>query len=213
VRVSLDSIKVLCERPFDLNLSFAQLKRAVESAVSGELALGLSRLEKTRHFEIREWFISTAQVAGARRHTALGEPDAEAPEVPKAAQDTPRISVSLARSVLERDGYRCRYCNIPVIYTNEARKLRALFGTENFQMSKSNQVAHGTLRAFYNSFDHVVPLSRGGRTSLENLVTACYPCNFGKDNFTLSQLRLQSPFSVDPQKTDHDGFITLLRRK
>ena len=211
--MSRDSVKVLCERPFDLNLSFAQLKRAIESAISGELTLGLSRLEKTRHLEIREWFISTAQVAGARRHTALGEPDAEAPEVPKAAQDTPRISVSLARKVLERDGYQCRYCNIPVIYTSEARRIRALFGAENFQMSKSNRVAHGTLRAFYNSFDHVVPLSRGGRTCLDNLVTACYPCNFGKDNFTLSQIRLESPFSRAPQKTDHDGFITLLRRK
>jgi hypothetical protein len=211
--VSRDTIEVLCERPFDLNLSFAQLEGAVESAVSGELAVGFCRLGKTRHLEIREWFISTAQVAGARRHTALGEPDTEMPEVPKAAQDTPRISVPLARSVLERDGYRCRYCNIPIIYTNEARKLRALFGAKNFQMSKSNRMAHGTLRAFYNSFDHVVPLSRGGRTCLDNLVTACYPCNFGKDNFTLSQLRLQSPFSRVPQKTDHDGFITLLRRK
>jgi hypothetical protein len=211
--VSRDSIKVLCERPFDLNRGFAKLKGAVESAVSGELARGLSRLEMTRHLEIREWFISTAQVAGARRHTALGEPSAEVPEVPKAAQDTPRIPVQLARSVLERDGYRCRYCDIPVIYTNEVRKLRALFGAENFQMSQSNRIAHGTLRAFYNSFDHVVPLSRGGRTCLDNLVTACYPCNFGKDNFTLSQIRLQSPFSRVPQKTDHDGFITLLRRK
>ena len=211
--MSRDYINVLCERPFDLNQSFAELEGAVEFAVSGKLALGLSRLEKTRHLEIRKWYISTAQVAGARRHTALGELDAEVPEISKAAQDTPRISVPLARSVLERDGYRCRYCNIPVIYTNEVRKLRALFGAENFQMSQSNLIAHGTLRAFYNSFDHVVPLSRGGRTSLDNLVTACYPCNFGKDNFTLSQLHLESPLSRAPQKTDHDGFITLLRRK
>lgn len=213
MRVSGDSIKVLCERPFDLNPSFAQLKGAVESAVSGEVAVGLARLDKTRHLEIREWFISIAQVAGVTRHTVLGEPDAEVPEVPKAAQDTPRISLPLARLVLVRDNYRCRYCNIPVIFTSEARKLRALFGAENFQLSKSNRIAHGTLRAFYNSFDHVLPLSRGGRTCLDNLVTACYPCNFGKDNFTLSQLRLQSPFSRDPKKSDHDGFVTLLRRK
>jgi hypothetical protein len=77
VRVSRDSINFLCERPFDFNLSFAQLEGAVGSAVSGALALGLTRLEKTRHLEIREWFISTAEVAGARQHTALGEPDAE----------------------------------------------------------------------------------------------------------------------------------------
>ncbi len=34
--------------------------------------------------------------------------------------------------------------------------------------------------------DHVVPWSRGGRTSLENLPTACEPCNLGKGNQLLA---------------------------
>jgi 5-methylcytosine-specific restriction endonuclease McrA len=53
-------------------------------------------------------------------------------------------------------------------------------------------------------------VSRGGHTSLENLVTACYPCNFGKDNYTLDQLNLQSPFSSPPIESEHDGFVSLL---
>jgi hypothetical protein len=32
------------------------------------------------------------------------------------------------------------------------------------------------------TFDHVVPRSRGGRTSWENVVTACGPCNLRKGN-------------------------------
>lgn len=32
------------------------------------------------------------------------------------------------------------------------------------------------------TFDHVVPRSRGGRTSWENVVTACRRCNFAKAN-------------------------------
>jgi len=32
------------------------------------------------------------------------------------------------------------------------------------------------------TLDHVVPLSRGGKTSWENIVTACSPCNAHKGN-------------------------------
>lgn len=32
------------------------------------------------------------------------------------------------------------------------------------------------------TFDHVVPRSRGGRTTWENVVTACAPCNLDKGN-------------------------------
>ena len=32
------------------------------------------------------------------------------------------------------------------------------------------------------TFDHVIPRSRGGRTSWENVVTACGPCNLRKAN-------------------------------
>jgi 5-methylcytosine-specific restriction endonuclease McrA len=34
------------------------------------------------------------------------------------------------------------------------------------------------------TFDHVVPRSRGGATSWENIVTACGPCNMGKGSRT-----------------------------
>ena len=38
------------------------------------------------------------------------------------------------------------------------------------------------------TFDHVVPRSRGGRTSWENVVTACSCCNLRKANKTLKQV-------------------------
>jgi hypothetical protein len=39
--------------------------------------------------------------------------------------------------------------------------------------------------------DHVVPYHRGGRTSLENLVTACVPCNQVKGRQTEASYRRQ----------------------
>ena len=34
------------------------------------------------------------------------------------------------------------------------------------------------------TFDHVIPRSRGGRTTWENIVTACAPCNLAKGGRT-----------------------------
>jgi len=45
------------------------------------------------------------------------------------------------------------------------------------------------------TFDHVVPRARGGRTSWENVVAACAPCNLrkGARSLTRSGLRLRKP--------------------
>ncbi|MFN7596942.1 MAG: HNH endonuclease, partial [Cereibacter sp.] len=37
------------------------------------------------------------------------------------------------------------------------------------------------------TFDHVLPRSRGGTTSWENVVAACSPCNLRKGSKTLRQ--------------------------
>jgi len=41
------------------------------------------------------------------------------------------------------------------------------------------------------TFDHVVPRSRGGITSWENVVAACSPCNLRKGSKTLKQVGMQ----------------------
>ena len=40
------------------------------------------------------------------------------------------------------------------------------------------------------TFDHVVPRSRGGRTTWENIVTACSPCNLAKGSRLLKESHL-----------------------
>lgn len=37
------------------------------------------------------------------------------------------------------------------------------------------------------TFDHIVPLSRGGRNDIENITTACQSCNFSKHNRMLDE--------------------------
>lgn len=64
------------------------------------------------------------------------------------------------------------------------------------------------------NYDHVVPRCQGGRTTWENIVMACYPCNDRKRNRTPAQagMRLRNKpvkpkhlpvvtFRIDPQAT------------
>lgn len=54
--------------------------------------------------------------------------------------------------------------------------------------------------------DHIVPKSRGGGNSWENLVTACRPCNNTKDDRTPDEAGLV--LGVKPKKPFHLTFLT-----
>ena len=56
------------------------------------------------------------------------------------------------------------------------------------------------------TFDHVIPRSRGGRTTWENVVTACAPCNLHKGG------RLAHQAGMFPRNPPHRPSVTELRR-
>ncbi len=60
------------------------------------------------------------------------------------------IPAGLRFAVLRRDGFRCAYCG------------------------------RGEREGVKLHLDHVVPVARGGKTEIDNLVTACATCNVGK---------------------------------
>lgn len=56
------------------------------------------------------------------------------------------------------------------------------------------------------TFDHVIPRSRSGHSSWENIVSACGPDNLKKANRTPNEARmklLRDPFRPTPQQLDH----------
>ena len=42
------------------------------------------------------------------------------------------------------------------------------------------------------TMDHLIPLSRGGRSTKKNIVVSCKECNSHKKNLTVAELRLNS---------------------
>lgn len=65
------------------------------------------------------------------------------------------INASLRKKVLKRDGAQCRYC-----------------GRKEGEVSPNEPSSEGRL-----SVDHIIPLTRGGDTSADNLVVCCVVCN------------------------------------
>jgi 5-methylcytosine-specific restriction endonuclease McrA len=61
------------------------------------------------------------------------------------------LPARLRFDILQRDGFRCRYCGRP-----------------------------GTASGVVLHVDHVIPVAVGGATSAYNRVTACEECNLGK---------------------------------
>ncbi len=134
----------------------------------------------------------------------------------KAVLDGPCIPAGVRREVLDRDGYFCRFCGIPVIW-QKARKAMLDAYPETIRWGARNAEKHTAFQALDLDFDHVLPRSRGGRNTPENLVVSCAPCNCGRGNWTLEEVGVMDPRStpadaraIPPEFTTWDGLKRVL---
>ncbi len=113
--------------------------------------------------------------------------------------------------VYKRDHYRCRYCSCRVIPNVVLKLFSTVIGSALFGIGGKRVERHGAAVAFHACADHVIPHCLGGRTNPENLVTACWACNFAKANYTLQEIGLDDPFQREPQALgDWDGLMSLV---
>ena len=107
------------------------------------------------------------------------------------------------RELFKRDGWRCRWCGCRVVPPQARDAMRAgLPGAVPWGVKEGY---HGAFFALTASVDHVVPHSAGGSNDLENLVTACWSCQFGRGSYTLEQFGLVDPRSRPPVVDGWDG--------
>ncbi len=83
---------------------------------------------------------------------ALKPPSVLGNETASKRKERQKLTPSLRWIILERDGFRCRTCGVSPI-------------------SNPKVILH---------VDHIVPISKGGKTKPENLHTMCSTCNIGK---------------------------------
>jgi len=113
-------------------------------------------------------------------------------------------SKGLARMIFQRDFWSCRWCNSPVIDTQALKRMSLLF-PDVLQRGPTNDLKHGLILAASVSLDHVRPHSFGGGNDYPNLVTSCWPCQFGRGNDLIERLGLNDPRLRNPIPSDWDG--------
>ena len=130
--------------------------------------------------------------------------------------DSLRSPDKYRKEVFARDKYTCQYCGNKVVSKELLSAYSKVVGKENFTaVGTTNQSRHGIVLGFRANADHIDPWTRGGKTSLENLVACCWSCNYGKSSYTLEELGINSP--RDNLKTNNDWnglieYIPLLKK-
>lgn len=91
------------------------------------------------------------------------------------------------------------FVNVPR-YQGRRISRRAVFARDGFECQYCDSRARLTV-------DHVVPRSRGGASSWDNLVTACSPCNLKKADHTPVEAAM--PLKSRPRAPGPQVFISL----
>ena len=121
-------------------------------------------------------------------------------------------SRSVERTIYARDGYRCRFCGCRVVLSAARDVMRARV-PDAIPWGLTAKDQHGAFFALTATLDHLVPHSRGGTNEADNLLTTCWPCNFGRGDALIEEIGLLDPRSRLPVVDDWDGLARLLRHK
>ena len=168
--------------------------QAYSLANQGKLIQAIEILKSTRSEDLRQWFVEHGQMSGW--HHRVKGLDHEKPQKYQGKLETNKAIAPFEDEVYARDGYRCRYCQIRVLDFKVLEHMERMVGSKNFKAAgRGNKIRHGISLTFRATADHVVPISHGGRSSIDNLVTSCWNCNYGKYNALLEKMNLENPFN------------------
>lgn len=185
----------------DPNKQIDKFVTALEG-LCAEAVLSTSKLhsleEAAAHDKFKEWYIKHGKMSGNFR-TSVNK--SKIPSFPPV--DKNKISRDLLNTILKRDNYRCQYCGCRLIVREVWEYLEKLSSSHGRNLIKKlNQRqgvkdidVSGLVFATWPFLDHVIPHKRRGSTTAENLVAACFACNYGKDNYTCEELGIFNPLN------------------
>ena len=166
----------------------------------------LERILRADIHSLREWFHYEAQptTKALRRH---GITRSELPTPSKHIKTQGDASNTTKYAVFRRDAWHCRFCDIRVIDPRVRKRLSELFG--RFRWGRGNLNKHACL-AVLASHDHVLPRQWGGSNQPDNLVTACWPCQFSRHNYRIEDCGIFDPRDRPPINDGWDGLCRVL---
>ena len=198
----------------DLRNSFRQpiqeiheAARCLDSAVSAHLN---GEYEVARDFlyraDCRLVWAWTDSIWGKRSHYTQFRPIAGSPiALPLEQRAKPRMPTPYTKSLIHtRDGYHCRFCQIPVI-RDEVRIAIAKAYPDAVPWGSKNALQHAAFQCMWAQYDHIVPHARGGTSDLENVYLTCAACNYGRGSYTLEEVGIAHPAYREPHRGLWDG--------
>jgi 5-methylcytosine-specific restriction enzyme A len=88
----------------------------------------------------------------------------------------------------------------PALQRRERDKARALRASQWWRQELGRGVCYHCGQKFSRdllTMDHLIPISRGGRSSKKNIVVSCKQCNSHKKNLTVAEIRFNELDSAD----------------
>jgi hypothetical protein len=132
------------------------------------------------------------------------------PKLTVAERKRPRmLSAADKRELVARDGYHCRFCEMPVL-PKETIKAIALSYPADARWTDVAAEQHVFFQAANLQYDHIVPHSRGGESSIGNMVVTCAVCNYGRMSNTLEESLLLDPRDFPVRRSNWDGLQSFI---
>lgn len=190
------------------------LDRAVGAHLAGDRNAAHNLILTTNNRAIREWteslWGSKADNPDQWKFHRFRECADAPPHLPKAERLKVRMPTKHERqAIIGHYGFNCAFCGIPVIRKEIREAIQAAY-SDALTWGSTNATQHAAFQCMWLQFDHVVPHSRGGGNSIENVVITCAPCNYGRWNNTIEELGLIDPRSRSVHTTSWDGLERFL---
>lgn len=184
----------------------AMLRQAVDLHHSSQNLKAAELFRAANLSAIRDW---TESIWGKHDRSILQVrhiPDAQ-PLLSKESRIPARMPTSAEmQHLLARDGYHCRFCQIPVIPKYVRQRMVSAY-PDAVKWGRTNLSQHAALQAMWLQFDHLLPHARGGNNSPENILITCAPCNYGRMNYTIEELGINDPRLNDIHTSNWNGLI------
>jgi 5-methylcytosine-specific restriction endonuclease McrA len=184
-----------------ISLAADLLIEAVAAHRAGDRNVAATLFLASDFQEIGHWFRT---IVGPLNPDVHGRPP-NPPLLPLNERKQPRMpTAETKRTIVARDGLHCRFCESPVIPKDMILAISREYPSEA-PWSTVAAEQHRFFQAMTLQYDHVVPHSRGGDSSAENVVITCAACNYGRINWTVAEVGLIDPRTQPIKCSSWDG--------
>jgi 5-methylcytosine-specific restriction endonuclease McrA len=199
--------RCLLEPPPQVWRASEQLLEAVRLHNAGDRQGAAKFFRQADLSAIGDWF---RRVVGSYDEGIHGpKPDVlDPPKISMNERKRPRmVSAADKRAILGRDGFHCRFCEMPVMLKDTIKTIAALYPKDAPWTDRAHE-QHRFFQAANLQYDHILPHARGGESSVENMVVTCAVCNYGRMSNTLKESFLLDPRAFPVTRSQWDGLQT-----